>query len=336
MRRLLASLTAATIVLVAGWEVAGASQGGPPPLSPPAAKAPSPLQDVPIGAYGSTLLSRAAHVGDVDWLRLDYDGVPASLVASGFAISSSDRIPKLIRFVDPSKSAQADLFATGLRVDGTSITLALKNTTDGLVSATAQFLDPDSGIVLAELPQAEISARSARRLDLASLAAKLTLVPRVAVRIHTTGAAGSLIGDLHADDPSTGLSYEAPLRDSGTDAGSVRRATGNAPWRLDGDYNTRVLFTNVGASTASFVLNITYYGVQDTTKPRELAAGASALFDLRQMRDDGVLEGFRQLIPKRIERGVLVWSIRAPSSARLAGRAEMVSVSQRVTASYTW
>jgi len=62
------------------------------------------------------------------------------------------------------------------------------------------------------------------------------------------GAPGSLVGATYSTDAATGLTYDVPLRDSG----KVRNANRSYPWRVDNDYSTIVVVTNVGNEPAGF------------------------------------------------------------------------------------
>src|SRR5207247_1032267 len=79
---------------------------------------------------------------------------------------------------------------------------------------------------------------------------------RVSVEIDNSGPPGSLIGGLSAVSRDGRRSYDVPLRDSGPS----NRATGSYPWRLDGDANTIVSFTNVSNHSAKYHARINYDG----------------------------------------------------------------------------
>jgi hypothetical protein len=293
---------------------------------------------VTIGPSASHILTRpASPTAGLDWIRFDMDDGPVAIFPTGFTMSPTDRVPRPIHFFDPDRGLQSDLFATGLRAQGASVTLALKNTTNFDLIATVGLLDPDGGFPVVDLPRVELAAHAARRVDLAALSSSGRPLPRlVGVRVRNSGAPGSLIGDLHASDPVTGLSYDVPLRNPGTDAGSIRARTGNVPVRLDGDYQTRLRFTNAGEVPGDFIFRILYDGGSYMPRIAPLAVGASLTLDVRRLRDDQTLDGSRRPLPKDFERGICIWSTRAGGTAMLAGRAEIVSASRRVCSSVTW
>lgn len=86
------------------------------------------------------------HVNGVDWLRLQSNGKPGALRATGFVVSPEDGHPRLTRFYDPAAPVQQDLFATGLPVENINLTIALKNTSSTSVVAAAEFLDLETGV----------------------------------------------------------------------------------------------------------------------------------------------------------------------------------------------
>src|SRR6185436_2377882 len=108
--------------------------------------------------------------------------------------------------------------------------------------------------------------------------------------LHVVSLAGpgSVIGTVQMADRATGLLLERPLRDSGWDNTSYRRATGNCAWRLDGDYNTVVTVTNVGDADARFHIVFRHGGGDYAPLPGTLPAGGTRTFDLRQLRDQQI------------------------------------------------
>ena len=301
---------------------------------------PDSASTIALGPWKSQTLERGVsrNAQGADWVRLESDAGPASVAATGFAISASDWLPRLIRFVDASRTAGADLFGAGLRIAKASVALALRNVTDAPVTTVVQVLHPETGVVLTAWPLPAIAAQSARAVDLTSLPQRVTEVPVVNVRVVNSGPAGSLLGDLSSVDRSTGLLHSVPLRDVGNDGGTSRRGTGTAPWRIDGDYDTRLTIMNTGDAAAVFVLHQAYGEgkIKDTTRPVKLEPGASATFDVRAMRDSQSREGFTRAIDAGMERGLFNWSIQSPPSSKLTGRVEIVSVSRRVSSSVTW
>src|SRR6202140_4813933 len=69
--------------------------------------------------------------------------------------------------------------------------------------------------------------------------------------------------------------------------------------------------------------------------PRRLAAGENGPYDLRKIRDEQIPDRNGNPIPRSIEGGQFRWFIHGPGSGRLIGRAEMLSVSQGVSSSYS-
>jgi hypothetical protein len=276
---------------------------------------------------GQDLVVQSSDRGEgADWIALRSDGPPGALRATGFVLSASDPYPRLIRFFDPAAVVQEKLFGTNHRIH-TSASLAVKNTSEAPITATPEFLNPETGEVIARLEPILLPAGLGRAVRLDRLGG--LSIERANIRILNTGDPGSLIGSLHAVDQATGLAFEVPLRDSG----AVRGSGGAYPWRLDGDYETRVSVTNVGTTQASFVGRIRHAGGTYVLKPQILAVGESAVFDVKRLRDDQVPDAFGNTLPMDVEQGHFLWSIHGPG--RLAGRGEMVNVTEHVSSSYS-
>lgn len=167
--------------------------------------------------------------------------------------------------------------------------------------------------------------------DLTLLSRRLQ-IDRVSVQIRTEGAAGSLIGSLSAVDRATGLVHDVPLKD----LGPIRQSTGSYPWRLDGDYSTVVSITNIGKSPANLAASIRHARGVFWFNTEELGEGASAVFDLRMLRDGQTADRDGRPLPLDVERGQFSWSIVTKDpAARFIGRAEVISASAGVSSSYS-
>ncbi len=204
---------------------------------------------------GTSVIAAAADHGSSQGVELTSDGKPSALRASGFVIDRSDDVPHLVRFADPGGGASANLFATGLPVSGASGRLALRNNTNTPLTVSADFLDPDTGATLVSSKPLTLAGNGSSSLSLALLSQIPPAVTSVSVRINNDGGLpGSLAGNLYATDRAGGMSYEMPLRDMGP----LRRSTGGYPWRIDGDYQTRMSITNVGQGPAFIAARLHY------------------------------------------------------------------------------
>ena len=153
------------------------------------------------------------------------------------------------------------------------------------------------------------------------------------VEVSNSGAPGSLIGALYSSDNATGVNYDVPLRDSGP----VRTMTGSYPWKIDDDFTTIVYITNISDGPAGFVGEINYDGGKYLVDPRMLAAGETAVFDMRKVIEEQKPDGLKRSLPHNASSGQFKWAIRGVTGGKitLIGRAEMVSRSQRISASYS-
>lgn len=269
-------------------------------------------------------------------VKLTTIGPDGALRVAGFIVGHGDSFASGIRFYDTKKTVQPNLYAINLRLRDAKPRIVLKNSSDNEISAQPRF-NPISGGQNdpIELPTIAIAPRQMVELDLSSLrqaAASRADLDSVNVQILTDAGAGSLIGTAYSTDSATALTYDVPLRDSGR----VRNATGSYPWRVDNDYSTTVVLTNVGNIPAGFQVELRYPGGPYSIKKRELAVGESASFDLRQIRDQQQRDRTGKTLPVTLDGGQFHWSVVAtPGEARIVGRAEVVSSSRRVASSYS-
>lgn len=265
-------------------------------------------EDVDIPAGATKFIRRKEREADTDSVKLATAGPAGSLRVTGFIVANDQSFTSSIRFYDTRKTAQPNLYATNLRLKNTLPRIVLKNTSDVDISARPRFF--------------AAGGEQANPLELPALTLRPNQVIDVDLGVLRRAAASRTDFD----------SVDVPLRDSG----KIRNGTGSYPWRIDNDYSTTVAVTNFGSQPARFQVEIRYPGGPYSIKPRELAAGQTVSFDLRKMRDEQQPDRLGHVLPQTLDRGQFHWSVVAtPGESRIIGRAEVVSRSERITASYS-
>ncbi|MGI9106433.1 MAG: IPT/TIG domain-containing protein [Pyrinomonadaceae bacterium] len=302
-------------------------------------------QDVNIAPFATEYIRRKAGEGEeitsqaeggAEAVKLITAGPAGSLRAVGVVTSNNRQFASSIRFYDPQAAVQANLFATNLRLKDALPRMVLRNTSSTSVSAQPRFRPTggEDGRVV-QLPALTLKPYDVVEVDLRPLInASMSRrdLNSVSVQVVSTGAPGSLIGALNSTDLENRISYDVPLRDSGRN----RSLTGSYPWRVDRDYTTIVTISNVGEQPAKFHVDVRYAGGSYYLPPRELAIGETATFDLRQMQAEQKPDHKGSKIPQSLKSGQFHWSVAAtPGAPKLIGRAEVVSVSKRVSSSYS-
>lgn len=298
-------------------------------------------EEIDIAPYATKFLRRRSHDGQGDGssnesVKFTTAGPEGSLRLTGFIIADDQSFTSSIRFHDTKRTVQPNLYATNLRLINTNARMVLKNTSDITVSGRPRFLSAagEEGHPV-ELPAVTLSPGQIVDVDLSAVreaAASRTDFDSVSVQVMNSGTPGSLIGALYSAEETTQLAHDVPLRDSG----KIRNATGSYPWRVDRDYSTVVVITNIGNQAARFQVEIRYLGGPYSVKQRELAIGETATFDLRRMRDEQQPDRVGKTLPLDLERGQFHWSLaNTRGDPRIIGRAEVVSTSERVSSSYS-
>jgi hypothetical protein len=211
--------------------------------------------------------------------------------------------------------------------------MVLRNTSASVVTARSRFLDGAGGTIAELLPQT-ISPHEDLEVDLSPLitASASTDPGSVGVQVLNDGAPGSLIGALYSQSRTKNLTYDIPLRDSGT----PRSSTGAYPVRLDGDYTTILSITNVSDRKGKFVLQINYGDNQKyelgllTPNP-----GETKTYDLRRLRDDQTPDREGNPFPRNLTVGQVRWSMLGNGSVPLFGRVAIASLKETVSSSYS-
>ena len=214
-------------------------------------------------------------------VKLITSGAEGGLRVAGFIVSDDDTFASSIRFYDTKNTVQPNLYAVNLRLKEATPRIVLKNTSDTTISAQPRFFSAAGGQRSpVECQSLTLGPQQMADIDLSPLrqaAASRTDLDSVSVQIVNNGAPGSLIGAAYSTERATTLTYDVPLRDSG----KVRNSTGSYPWRVDDDYSTVVVLTNVGNQPARFQVELRYPGGPYSIKQKELAVGEAASFCVR-------------------------------------------------------
>ena len=298
-------------------------------------------EDVEVPAFGTHLIRKRSEQfqlrsnGDGEAVSVSAPGSNGSLIVAGGVAAIDGSFTSSIRFYDTKNVAQPNLYATNFRLRNVKPRMLLRNTGTETISAIPRFIpvfgDPNGFI---DLPSVTLRPNEIADVDIEPL--KGAVYGRadfddVSIQVLNTGTSGSLIGALNGHDSSTGMTYDVPLRD----IGGLRNSTGAYPWRLDQDLSTIVSITNIAPMRSEIVVQINYPGGPYMLNPRRLAAGETVTYDLRKIRDEQIPDRNGNPIPRSIEGGQFRWFIHGPGSGRLIGRAEMLSVSQGVSSSYS-
>jgi hypothetical protein len=271
-------------------------------------------------------------------IAVNITGAAGSVIPTGLIVSPNGAFNSVIRFYETKRARQPHLFGNGLRLASSTPRMMLKNTSFEMITATPKF-NPIRGATAGDsviLPAVTLKPQQVAEVDLDPLMKAAQFrgdLEIVSTEIANTGAPGSLIGALYTSNSSTGVNYEVPLRDSGP----TRAMTGAYPWKISDDYTTIIYITNVSDGPASFVAQINYEGGKYIIDPRKLAAGETAMFDMREMIAGQKPDNANRLLPKDAHIGQFKWSVHGVTGGKtvLNGRAEMVSRSQQISASYS-
>lgn len=266
-------------------------------------------------------------------VSINYTGPAGSLIPSGYIGSAQGKFTSTIRFYNPPNVVQANLYANNLRLKNATPHMVLKNTSTAFVKARPKFLDA-GGVTIVELPPQRLAPSEVVEVDLRpviSVARNRSDLDSVSVQVGNDGAPGSLIGALYSRNEKTGVAYDVPLRDSG----SPRSSTGGYPVRLDGDYTTVLSISNAAEKAGDLTLQINYEGGPYQFGLINLKPGETKTVDIRKLRDEQTPDRDGHTLPRDLTTAQIRWSIRGNGSIPMSGRAEIVSLRDGVSSSYS-
>ena len=269
-------------------------------------------------------------------VKINVTGPVGSVIPTGIITARDGSFNSVIRFYDPTKAKQGSLFANGLRVRGMTPHMILKNTTSSGLAVAPKFIPLAGKEGLLSLSPVVLGPNETTEVDLTPLVqASGTRKDLGVVSVEVTNETqpGSVIGSLFATNEQTGVSYDVPLRDSGP----VRSMTGAYPWKIAEGFSTIAYLTNITGQETEFIAEINYDGGKFTLAPRKLAAGATAVFDLRKIRDAQMKDYAGKAVPASASMGQFRWAVRGVTDGKivLIGRAEMVNLAENISTSYS-
>jgi hypothetical protein len=269
-------------------------------------------------------------------VKINVTGAVGTIVPTGIITTKNGSFNSVIRFYDPTKVKQPNLYANGFRVKGTTPHMVLKNTTQSSIAVLPKIIPLDGSRGTLTLSQVSLNANETKEVDLSELlqaARSRTDLDLVSVAITNWAAPGSVIGSLYTIDNHTHTDYDVPLRDSGP----IRSMTGAYPWKIDADYKSVAYVTNITDEAVGYVVELAYDGGKFTLGPQTLQPRATASFDLGKIHDGLVTDIGGHPLPRNITQGQFKWAIRGASNGKivLIGRIEMVSRSHNVSSSYS-
>src|SRR5258707_5130662 len=234
-------------------------------------------------AYGSEGTSPEGRISSA---YITYSGAPGALRAAGFSASLFEHFFDTLRFVDPQLSTESALYANGLHLEDASSHLLVTKLSNAPIAVRGIIYPVGSTRSLKPLSimSKSLAGGEAEELQLPRSGDQETL-KGAAIKLESSGAAASVIATFTSTDPVHGMARSVSF----SDTSSYSALTGGYPWRMDGDYSSTVSITNIGRSRAAILAIIRPSGGKDYKfDPRYLEAGETAVFDIRQIRDQQI------------------------------------------------
>ena len=293
---------------------------------------------VELGPHATTV--REVHGGqdddhnELNSVHVSSDGPAGTLRVSGYALSHSEGFVNTIRFFDPDNSTEPAVYANGLHFSAGENHLAVKNlSSQPLRIWGTAFPTGDQGPLQAvAIPSVIVAAGEVEELNLSGLG-DLTQLDGSAVKIESTGPNASVIASFLNFNTDRRMVRGVPLRD----IGDLSVLTGAYPWRLDGQFQSRVYLTNMGTKRAAIGGHILPNGgAAYFIDSHYLDPGETAVFNLRKIRDQQTPDPKGVTLPKDVVAGQFQWSVLfGGESQHFLGRNEVLDPTSGISASFS-
>jgi hypothetical protein len=257
-----------------------------------------------------------------------------TLRISGFTASVDDGYVDTIRSFDPKASMEPAVYANGLHFSDATNRLFVKNLTSQALTVSGALYPvstSESSKSLA-IPAQQVPAYSASEIDLTKIVLGQFL-DGAAIKLEANGPPASLIASYSSHDASAHLTRSVPFKS----LGDPSLTNGAYPWRLDGQFQSRIYITNVGSEVGKIAATIRpENGTPFAIDTRSVQPGETAVYDLRQMRDDQTVDPNGVKLPKNAAVGQFDWTtLFNDGTQRFIGRNEVVDASSGISASFS-
>ena len=100
-----------------------------------------------------------------DSVKIDVTGAAGSIVPMGIITTKDGSFNSAIRFYDPTKAKQPNLYANGLRVSGTTTHMVLKNTTQSSIAVLPKVIPLAGNAGALTLPQVSLGPNETKPMS---------------------------------------------------------------------------------------------------------------------------------------------------------------------------
>jgi hypothetical protein len=279
-------------------------------------------------------------------VRLQHDGEPGAVIATGFVVNPEKGYSTTFGFVDP-KSIMTNRLAgahvwfgypdskEGFPQDTKfRAPLILANVGDKPVKARVS-VDYTLSATAASLGVAEERIRPAETkvIELTDEMAKLGIagpVEDAGVDITYDGAPGSLIAHLTSVDQTGDFSLETPIKDPG----EVMHRSGNAhPWSLENGTRTVLHLKNTTDKKVAVLVQIRFLGGSYNPDRIILQPFQTIAIDMQELKDSKKKDIRGNIFPETAMGGLVEWI--EQTSKAVIGRAEHVNVAEGISRSFS-
>jgi hypothetical protein len=290
----------------------------------------------------ATIVQSIPHAGEADEARFHNinsvhvvgTGMAGTLRVTGWVSSSKDGYVDTIHSYDPATSTESAVYANGLHFSDGANHLLVKNLTANpiTVSGTIYPIGTNGPAKALALPEKTLPPGASSELQIPAAGDPESL-DEAAIKLESSGPLASIIASYSNHDRANQITRSVPFKD----VGDLSTLTGAYPWRLDGNFQSKIFVTNVGKSRASIGAKILpIKGPEYFIDTKYLEVGETAVFDIRKLRDEQFPDPKGVKLPKDAQLGQFVWNtIFGNGKDKLIGRNEVVDRSSGISASFS-
>ncbi|HWQ33806.1 MAG TPA: hypothetical protein VNQ79_13230, partial [Blastocatellia bacterium] len=276
-------------------------------------------------------------------ISVTHDGSPEALVAHGFVVNKEKGFASNLYFVDPAGQKSQVLDGTGLLLARPALASALTNDSffEPFLTLRNTSASPQAATVTVQytvggkfqtrtLPVVSLKAYEVRPVDFSGLLASLNsqLVDDAGIRIETSGAPGTIIGQL-ASVSNFGVCVDVPLLSVRPNAAR----SGAHPFNLNDDSQAVLHLKNIGTKPTRSIVHVLHETGDYALDLVKIQPGESVAIDIRKLAASEKQDIHGNILPASVARGQVTWVQHGGQT--LIGRLIQFSPSRKSAANFS-
>lgn len=280
-----------------------------------------------------------APLSQLGGITVTHNGQPGGVLTRGMVTMNAIGYSAPIEFIDPSMSKSSALHGAGLQiksVSGQELQAYLVVRNIGMAATTVtgrvRYTTTNGSTNVIEMAPLTVLGSDVQSVSaLSSLTAiQKDAVAVAGVEVEYNTLPGTVFAAIQSVSANGTHVYRVPLLDTQAQQSS----TGGYPWLITASSSTIVYLKNVTQSPQYYTLQFNFSGGLYAPGQKQIEAGRTIAFDIKNLRDQQVPDEGGYVIPLTADKGQVQWSMDGDDNLVLIGRSEQIDVTNGLSSTY--